>query len=203
MSAYKDFVSDFPARCLDILRMAEKPARVQQREVTLALLVASAGFVVPFERLGDHPTGDATRYAEASRKLNGLLTEKFLSSALATGATSWCGGKLASVSGDPDSWPEMTQPKKLSGEKTVRGVVKVVRDALAHGNIFTHGDQISKIIFVHCHYVYRDGSKEYKEADFITASPDDFLIFLKAWFEFLKSENIPAELTAQSISNAA
>lgn len=203
MSAYKDFISDFPARCLDILHMAEKPARVQQREVTLALLVASAGFVVPFERLKpDHPIGDAARYVEACRKLNGLMLEEFLTSTLATGATSWRGGKLASILGDPDSWPELTQPKELSHKK-VAGAIKVVRDALAHGNIFTHNDPISSIIFVQNHFKIKNNVKVYTGHEFVMASPKDFNTFLKAWFEFLKLAHIPLEVVAQSIDDAA
>lgn len=201
MSAYKDFVSDFPARCLDVLHMAKRPARGQQREVTLALMVASAGFVVPFERLKKaHPTGDSTRYAEASRKMDVLMAERFLSSRLAYGATSWQGGKLESISGDPDFWIEMAQAKKLSDEKTVGGVVRILRKALAHGNIFTYMNPIESIIFCNCNY---DDDKNIKEISFIKASPEDFVAFLRDWFEFLESAHTPTDVVATSTGNAA
>jgi hypothetical protein len=91
MTAYKNFVEDFPRRCRDILDLAGKPALSRGREVTLTLMVASAGLVVPYERLKpdggggghiDHPSGDNKRFADAAAKLRSLLDAPFMSSCL-------------------------------------------------------------------------------------------------------------------------
>ena len=46
MSAYKDFVVDFPSRCLELLNHFERDAAARDRNVTLLLLVASSAFVL-------------------------------------------------------------------------------------------------------------------------------------------------------------
>src|SRR5215469_18571837 len=51
MTAYRNFVEDFPRRCRDILKVAGKPALSRGREVTLNLVIASAGLLVPYERV--------------------------------------------------------------------------------------------------------------------------------------------------------
>lgn len=51
MTAYKNFVQDFPTRCKDVLELAESRTNHQVREVTLLLVVASAAIIVPYERL--------------------------------------------------------------------------------------------------------------------------------------------------------
>jgi hypothetical protein len=110
MTAYRNFIEDFPCRCREILRIARKPALSRGREVTLTLMVASAGLVVPYERLkpdgrwGAHPSGDRETFAGAVEKLGSLLGQPFMSSRLWTATSStWRGGKLDSVTGDPDS----------------------------------------------------------------------------------------------------
>lgn len=190
MTAYRDFVSDFPSRCLDVLRMAETKARLQQRQVTLALMVASAGFVVPYERLSikkAHPTGDAKKFAEASSKLAALMQMKFLVSPLGRGADSWHGGKLNSIKGYPDEWPEFLKAKPLSPDKTVGGLLRILRNALAHGNIFTHGDPIKALVFVGSN---TDDEDNIIDFSFARVSPEDFVRFLKQWFEFLRAAQI-------------
>ncbi|WP_145980942.1 hypothetical protein [Magnetospirillum sp. ME-1] len=203
MTAYENYVRDFPARCLDLLKLAEKPARLKQREVTLALMVASSGFVVPLERLSvrkAHPTRDAATYAESAKNLDLLLSSKFLESLLGVDSNSWRGGMLTSIEGNPDSWSELAKPKPLSKEKTVGGVIRVVRNALAHGNIFTYKNPIDAIVFV-C--TNMDDDRNITDFSFIMSSPDDFLRFLKGWFGFLDTAHIPAEVAEDGVANAA
>lgn len=203
MSAYRDFVSDFPSRCLEVLEMAEKQARLQQRDVTLSLMVASAGFVVPYERLSskkEHPSGDSVRFSDASSRLDSLIKTSFVESELAKGAKSWCGGSLATISGDPDSWGELRAAKPLNRDKTVGGVIRVLRNALAHGNIFTYQNPISGIVFVS---ERRNDDNKITGFSFLRVSPEDFMAFLRGWFRFLKTTHIPAEIIESAIADAA
>jgi hypothetical protein len=97
----------------------------------------------------------------------------------------------------------LAQPKEITNEKTVAGVLRVVRNALAHGNIFTHNDPISRLIFVEGEYKESDKVKHYTNFKYVSVSPEDFILFLKRWFEFLKAAHISTELAAKSIENAA
>lgn len=200
MTAYENFVSDFPMRCLEVLKIAEKQARLEQREVTLILMVASAGLVIPYERLSDkkdHPTGDPKKYEKAAEKLDSLLKQKFLSSSLSKGTGKWKAGRLKSIAGDPDSWDELDPGKNLSSDRKVRSVIDTIRNALAHGNIFTYQNPIERIIFV------SKKKKKENRFSFVSVSPEDFSSFIKSWFEFLKEANIPFEVSDFSFSNAA
>ena len=86
MSNYKDFVSDYPARCRDLLVSMEATADELELKVTFLLMVASAGFVVPLERLKD---GNASqdrnnkRHKTAAETLDGLWEVPFLKSPFA------------------------------------------------------------------------------------------------------------------------
>jgi hypothetical protein len=149
MTAYKNLIEDFPRRCRDILDIAGKPALSRRREVTLTLMVASAGLIVPYERLkpggrwGPHPSGDRNTFADAVAKLESLLGQPFMSSRLWTQTSStWFSGKLESVTGDPDSWKGLQKSRPISKEKSVGTILSVIRNALAHGNIWTLRDPI-------------------------------------------------------------
>lgn len=205
MTAYKDFHQDFPTRCLSLLRMAEEKAHGRNLEVTLIIMVASAGLVIPFERLRprkiQHPIGDREKYSDASSKLDELLTDQFFSSQLQRGTNIWEGGRVKSIDTLPDEWPEMKNTKEISKEKTVGGVIKIIRNALAHGNIFTHGDPIiSRLIFAEKH---ENNRGEIKDFPYVSVTPDDFTIFIKSWFNFLQREKISSAEAYESISRAA
>jgi hypothetical protein len=150
MTEYTNFIKDFPRRCRDILDIAGKPALYRGREVTLTIMVASAGFVVPYERLKpDHPSGDSKRFADAAEKLKSLLNQPFMSSVLSNKMNStWYHGKVFSVNGDPDSWDGLLTRKPFSNDRKVSTTLTVIRNGLAHGNIFTFGNPIRAIILI-------------------------------------------------------
>ncbi len=230
MSSYANFIRDFPNRCLDILKNYEKDAYIRDREVTLMLAIATAGFVVPFERLRpssenlDHPSGDREKFKDAADKFKEILNFPFIRSKLWNGdVRSWKFDKeLDDVQREPDFWPELNSPKSLSTEKRVSSVLKHLRNALAHGNIYTKGNPIQLIIFLSrcCEYVDNQckhsmlcsncGSKiscEYVDKkceptnkyDMLGVSPQDFSKFLMNWLNFLASLPIPTTISQESI----
>jgi hypothetical protein len=229
VTAYKNFVQDFPNRCMDLLKLAEEPPRKKDREVTLALMVASAGFVIPFERLRppgkiDNPVGDREKYSNYSEKLKNLMDTNFRGSTLhPENVTDWQAGSLKSIQGDPDGWQELSQDKTLVEAKTVGNVLKEIRNALAHGNVFTKGNPISSVVFVSVdtktsykktegkeHHLIIDDEKIYvtekheiKGYSFVSMSPESFLNFLKLWFKFVQSQNISQYEVAKELENAA
>jgi len=207
MTAYKNFVQDFPNRCLDILKMAKSQAKMKDREVTLSLVIASAGFVIPFERLRppgelEHPSGDREKYKKNSENLSKLMGTKFVGSALhPSSRTNWLAGKLKKIEGAPDSWPELTEKKLMSNEKTVGNVLKSIRNALAHGNIYTKGNPIESIIFV--------GVNTNKQKTIITGytyisiKPTEFVDFLTKWFTYINDEELSQFEVKELIDSAA
>lgn len=198
MSAYKNFVMDFPGRCMNILEMAEKRATLLDREVTLMLMAASAGILIPFERLNlkgrlPHPSRDIKKFPEKAKRLGDLMEEEFLSSILCSGeGSNWSSGKLNSLIKDSGNWvnldacAELNENKPMAEDKKVVGVLKIIRNALAHGNIHTKGNPIRQMIFIS---VYEEDG-DIKNINFVSTCPKEFLKFLVKWFQFLKEHKI-------------
>ncbi|GJL79806.1 MAG: hypothetical protein NPINA01_27950 [Nitrospinaceae bacterium] len=198
MTAYTNFVEDFPSRCMAVLQMAKQKARLSGKEVTLSLMAASAGLLIPFERLNPdanlpHPSRNVEIFPEHAKRLEDLMTEKFLGSKLHPEKESdWLSGNLKSLIttpeawGNPDSWPELNEAKVMTKDKTVGSVLKILRNALAHSNIYTKGNPIKLIIFIS---IYEEKG-EIKKAFFVSASPSEFLNFLEKWFKFLEDHKI-------------
>lgn len=202
MSAYKNFINDFPRRCREVLDFSEKFAHLKQLEVTLTLIVASSGFVIPFERLDSkHPSRDNETYSNAACALNKILDQPFKDSPLWSDSfSSWTGGKLKSINGDPDSWEDLGRRKPFLPEKKVSTVLKVIRNALAHGNIFTFNNPIEALIFIRCSY---DNDKVVNGYSFIYVEPKQFKEFLKLWFDFLETLDIDQDLALDILKQAA
>lgn len=188
MSEYNNFIKDYPDRCHELLRLGFL-ARMIGRDVTLMLAIASTGINIPYERLKeprngrpDHPSNDRAKYTKAKDSFDKLLKEKFCGSVLwEINPGSWNFGALASIAGDPDVWPELRINNPLPPNMTVEKVLNHLRNAMAHGCIFTQtGSPIKEIIFL--------SSKTYGSTDYnyILVSPADFKKFLYNWFEFTK-----------------
>jgi len=207
MSEYTNFVRDFPARCREVLKMAEGPARLRGREVTLLLMAAASAFIVPFERLkpdeephaSPHPSGDRERFPEMAEAVSNLLNKPFLASELwqNQNAESWRVGELASIAGTPDDWPALKNAKPVSSQKKVRSLLKIIRNALAHGNLFTKGGSpVSEVIFVS---TQRDKDGNILGYSFLQVSPSDFQQLLIRWIDFLENTGVPQAVAAELI----
>jgi len=135
MSNYRSFVRDFPARCEKLLRALEQTARGSQYDVSSALTFAAASIVIPFERLRRecHPSKDASTHTGLKQAFDSLMREKFLESQLGPGrvAHSWCFGRLSTVAGDPDAWPELDSPEPLRPGIKTRDMIFHLRCPLA------------------------------------------------------------------------
>jgi len=198
MSSYKNFVSDFPARCAEVLRDSERTARLRKREVTLMLCVAMPSIVVPLERLNGpkstpngeslgHPFRDWERFEQAKSSLDDLFETPFIGSPIwpETASGSWFFGELSDVLNGPDSWDELRKPKALGPDKKAKTVLLHTRNALAHGNIFTRGNpEIEQIILLS----RPEGAARFR---FLAVAPADFRALLKNWLQFLRQARTP------------
>ncbi len=194
MTAYTNFVSDFPRRCQNILNFYDHSSRKNGHDVTFLLSIATTGICVPYDRLkqpskrfGPHPSGDRDRFDDAAKKFDDLCEISFLQSPLSSNEfSSWKFGGLSSTDGDPDSWPELQDANSVSEKETCRDLLEVVRNALAHGNIFTRSDPISELVLI---------SKPKKNTPyrFLVVTPPSLQDFLNRWFNFLSELIIPEE----------
>ncbi|MBN1796006.1 MAG: hypothetical protein JW804_04975 [Sedimentisphaerales bacterium] len=202
MSNYDNFIEDFPSRCGTILEKYRKDACKNGLEVTHMFAIASASITIPFARLRDnnHPSGDKMNghYGKAVSKFNKLCGKYFLKSRLwNVDLESWQMGevKKENLWQDTDQWKNNAHP--LSKDVKVKKVLSIVRNALAHGSIFTYPrkqnpeDQIEHIIFLS---KIRNDNKPTGNYDMLMVHPDDFFDFLVKWIDFLKDLKIPSEI---------
>lgn len=205
MSTYSNFISDFPTRSGDLLNRFESRAKANNLEVTLMLTTAALSLIIPTERLRpfdtkEHPSSDHKRYPEARVKMQTLFKQSFLGSDLwqEKDPSSWAFGKLADVNKVPDFCPEFLNPKSLSQGKEIGTIIKHMRNALAHGNLFTQGFiSIEKIIFLS--QVNKNWDFD-KHADpkfsYLLVKPSDFRKFIRNWLVFVDQLNMPIGISA-------
>jgi hypothetical protein len=201
MTAYRNFVSDFSQRCRQILDAYEKPTTLSGREVTLSLAIASAALIVPFERLcpssADHVAPD--RNKKWVGELGRLFNEPFLKW---VGSGSWRQIRPTSagtIQGqNVEQWLDPNAISPLSDERSVGSVLTVLRNSLAHGNLYTrsaNGSAIQELVFLSkrredrstkpCAHCGRRAPQLIDEYEGVIATPRDFVALLRVWVDFL------------------
>lgn len=198
MTAYANFISDFPQRCLDVLNFSAHQAKLRNRDVTLLLMAASTSLVIPFERLkldtdhSAHPIEDNKRFPHAAKRLHELRRSQFVGSCLCPdGAASWCfSGEIQSIEGDVETWiPNSLQA--LSGDMLVTSMLTLLRNALAHGNIYTRGNpMIADLVFLQVKYIGKGCNRRHSGFEMLTVSPADFREFVQRWIVFLRDAHV-------------
>ncbi len=195
MTAYANFVSDFPGRCRDVLHLYDSSSQKNGYDVTFLLSIATTGVCVPYDRLrppspvfGPHPSGDRDRFSCAAQKFEDLCGISFLQSPLSSPLTnSWKFGSLSSTKGDPDSWKELQNATSVSEKETCRDLLTVIRNALAHGNIFIRDDPISELVLIS----QTKPKKNTPPYRFLIVTPPSLRDFLNRWLDFLSELIIP------------
>lgn len=197
MSNYRDFITDYPDRAQKLLASVKNTEIGKKHNVTLMLSFATPCVIIPFERLRPprshqtpHPAKVRARFKKAKKDFDKFLKKsKFLAEFSDDPKNhSWTFNTLESVSGDPDGWPDVGD-KDMTDQKTAKAILKHLRNALAHGNIFTRADDLNKIDMLVFLSETHLGSGKF---NCLTVSPDDFYTFLVKWIEFLKTLNQPA-----------
>lgn len=193
MSSYSDFLAqDFGSRCNKLMERFFPCSQKAECEVTFLLAIAAAGLVIPHERIsqkGHQPLLDRKRFASCKKELEGCLGKRLADVV----DCPWKGGLLAKADWPPDDWGELQNPAHLEKQTTLFDVVTRLRNALAHGNIFTRPrapGAIEDIVFV-CGYPANEKKRATKHPlRFVLASPEALKEFLEYWFQMLASLRI-------------
>ena len=200
MSEYRNFVEDFPGRCQRLLSRYFRSAESSDLEVTLLLAVAGSGLLIPYARLteSEHPSQDKSRFELAKNSINSVLNSKFFGSPLnpESDPGSWKVGSLVDITDSPDFW-DWTKIKPISKDKTVNPLLKILRNALAHGNIFTMGSpSIESIVFLS----KLDAKDPHAGYNCLVVGPADFKEFISRWLTLLAAAKIPGDVFSEELS---
>lgn len=200
MSVYRDFVRDFPERCLKLLQRSERNFDL---EVTQLLLVASSGFVIPRERLKDRNNTLEPDYRPKYRK-GGELVANHPDVAEFLELAGTVHQELKRPVKESSFWPliqssaqyqerwrpsgvELVAVGEVPDNMTVEQLFDVLRNGLAHGNVFVKGDRNREIAALTFGQSTIRDSDEYK---FVTFSVRDFRSLLRGWFALLLDETL-------------
>jgi len=209
MTSYANFIQEFPRRCRDILVAYEEDAKGKDREVTLLVTVATSAFTIPFERLNpsspNHIADD--RYPEAVSALGRLQNRDF---ADWQAGRSWRiiegldGGYIRTT--QADAWAGQGKWQPIPTSKKVGSILSILRNALAHGSIFTFPRPISRekpieievIIFLSRLRDENTGQLVDKY-NAVKVSSADFRALILDWISFLESLQLPSAIMQENI----
>ncbi|WP_417809498.1 hypothetical protein [Thioclava sp.] len=191
------FATEYPARCLQLLETFEPIAKDRDLFVTFSVMLASSILLVPWERANNRHPLKQEHGGDLQAEIKKLEKQKWQA------ADFWAGNGLGEwrfsrIMGDPNEardWPgEGGNPSFSVEENTIQrrsvgDVFRVLRNALAHGNIIyldesgveTEGTRVQHIAFL-SRYEENDEQRAAAETyRLVTVRESDFLPFVRAW----------------------
>lgn len=190
MSMYANLTDDLSNRCNNIFDKYYECLKKDGFEVTFLLMLATTGFTIPHEKLDKLQKNNDNRNIKKFKKevFDRLATKNIV---------------FAKVI-KKDTYDHFEDYQNNSEENTINQMgefLQIIRNALAHGNIFFTGDEtgnIKEVAFVsenrkksgkcsECNNTQAilDKTHPYKYIHF--KDMDDFKLFLELWFNFIKS----------------
>jgi hypothetical protein len=222
VSCYDDIYNDYPLRCATVWESFNGEAKAKELDVTFMLMCAAGGFVTPWEHLKiqpgqgkdsqNHPAFfnyDEVKYKHSLTVMGRALTGMVPDSPLFREAhlDRWFYGHAKTIDLIRDM-AEYRQPADVSIEtQKSRQIVKALRNAIAHNNIYAFDRNEPKVISDLAFFseVILDTGSKNKVVDHyeVIAMPvDDFRAFLTAWFALLRMANRSGKHLKLVVSNA-
>ena len=191
------FAIEYPVRCLHLLDAFEPIARERDLYGTFSVMLAASILIVPWERAnGRHPLTQEER-GDLHKGLRRLERQRWLAADFWGSAEpgEW---RFSRIMGDPNqihAWQDAQgRPSFAPDANTMHGrrvgdVFRVLRNALAHGNIVyldglgreTAGSRVQHIAFLSR---YEENPEQREAAEtyrVVTVHEKDFLPFVRAW----------------------
>lgn len=209
------FAIEYPQRCLQLMGALEGYARDNQLMGSFALLAAASVLTIPYERMkAAHPLYNKVKDDELTQALKNLQKIPFLEAPFWQGDRGfWFQTRVMNDVNDSGNWRDEEGHRPLSeaakntiDNRKTDAVLRPLRNALAHGNIFylnargyeVAGDQMKFLAFAS-----RYEETEAQRANsctfrLIVAGEDDFFRFVRSWAEWVSQLN-----KTQDVSDAA
>lgn len=201
MTIPRRFVTEYPERCLALLDVVEPIARDKDFVASFALLSAASVLVIPYERLGAHHPMKVERRSALYDALRGLEKKPW-------GAAPFWDGRepdvwhFSRIMGDPNKvsrWrnledlPSMSPDANDIRRRKAGEVLRVLRNALAHGNIVylnKHGHESPDTQVEYLGFLsrYEETEEQRAEAEtyrLVAVTDEGFLSFLRLWATWL------------------
>lgn len=182
-------------------------ARAERRDldVTLLLTIATSALVIPYERLRpinvNHIADDRTDSRVAA--LQQLELQPF--SQWVTD-NSWRirfrVPREVILGGSIEGWASRDKMNQLDSSIQVEKILRILRNALAHGSIFVQAgarrepNEIHSLVFVAEYWTKNENGRWGPSGDYdiVTCSPKQFERMLRTWIDFLESLDSPPDV---------
>jgi hypothetical protein len=210
------FAIEYPRRALELLGMLEGEARNSNLLGSFGLLTASAILTIPFERMrARHFLHNQERDADLAKNLKLLEKAVFLNAPFwrsEPDGGAWRQSRIVNSVDDVDGWldhdgndPRSEKSNTIQTRKASK-VLRVLRNALAHGNIIyldktgkeIVGNQMAYMAFL-SRYEETEAERENGESYRVVITTEEaFLHFVKSWAEWISSFHLDRRLAVTS-----
>ena len=194
------FAVEYPERCLRLLNQLEPSARQHELVGSLSILIASSAILIPYERMRSrHPMHHKGRDTDLSKALKSLEKREFFCKAQFWNDSSpgdWRFSRIMTDPYDTYGWrdeagkhPLALDAKNTIDERKAGDVLRVVRNAIAHGNIVylndngieQAGTKVEFLAFL-SRYEENEDSRTFPETyRVVVTTEENFLRFVKQW----------------------
>lgn len=197
------FVTEYPERCMQLFKLMEPIAEHEQLIGSFSLIVATSIFLIPYERMkARHFLHDPIRETKIDIEIKRVERQKFLQGEFWDSPPNhgWRFSRIMSHVNYTDDWrdqdkihPMDPRARNKIGQKTVNDVLRVIRNALAHGNVVyldergfeTRGAKLVYLGFL-SRYEEQEGQRSQAETyRLVVTTEHNFLHFVKSWASWL------------------
>ena len=195
------FVTKYPARCLELLEAMQQIAAERDLIGSFALLTAASILNIPLERLAKQHPLTAEYGFDLYQALRSVEKQRWADAEFWQGqdCASWHFSRIVTNPNDVSGWrADDGQPSMSAATNTIAGrragdVLRVLRNALAHGNIVYLNADGRETAGTRLHFIgflsrYEESPEERAAANTyrLVAAPEaDFLGFVKCWARWL------------------
>jgi len=208
------FAIEYPRRALDLIEMLEASAREKSLLGSFGLLAASAILTIPFERMRtSHFLHNDARDADLVKNLKVLEKAAFLEAPFWRSAPddgAWRQSRITNTVDEVHGWLDEVDRDPRSEEantiqtRKANEVLRVLRNALAHGNIIyldKNGQEIAGHQMVYMAFLsrYEETASQREQAEtyrVVITTEEAFLHFVKSWAKWIGSFDLDRRLAA-------
>ncbi|MGO7675011.1 hypothetical protein [Rhizobium leguminosarum] len=192
------FAIEYPQRCLQLMNALEGYARDKLLVGSFALLAAASVLTIPYERMkAAHPLYNKVKDDELTQALRSLRKTPFLEAPFWQGESGfWFQTRVMNDINNSYNWEDEEGYRPLSdparntiGTRKTDEVLRPLRNALAHGNIFylnhdgyeVAGDQMKLLAFASRYEETAEQQAASCTFRLIIVGEEDFFRFVRSW----------------------
>jgi hypothetical protein len=197
------FVTEYPERCLALLDAMEPIAREKDLLGSFALLTAASILNIPLERLSKHHPINMELGSSLYQALRAVEKQEWAVAQFWQGNESgqWHFARIVTDPNHVIGWqddegrPSMSEIANTIRKRKAGLVLRVLRNALAHGNIVYLNEDGYETAGTRLHFIgflsrYEEGEDQRAAAEsyrLLAVSEGDFLSFIRRWASWLAS----------------